>query len=319
MAKVEKYLKRIIGADVKLKPLRNKPSLPLYISEGFKFFCADILEKEVIVLQPQNDDDFTPDQLQKISIVVGNAANKIVIYLFKTMLSYNRQRMMQRRLNFIVVDKVVFIPSLLIDVQPMAKVEYKKAEMLTPLAQLMVLYHLLRQSLEGLTVRQLSERFNATYITASRAFRSMKELALCEETYDKEQKLHFTCKGRQLWENAKRVMSTPVLKTIPLDEEIRGEGVYVSNINAMAEYTMLNDDRKHYYAMKEVTYKKLFKTKATDDGENVIESFRYDPAYLTDNSIIDPLSLYLEMRDNSDDRIQIELEQLIDNIKWLEE
>jgi DNA-binding MarR family transcriptional regulator len=201
----------------------------------------------------------------------------------------------------------------------MAKVKHKKAESLSPLAQLMVLFQLQRQSLEGFTVRQLAEKFNTTYITANRAFRCMKELGLCEETPDKELKLHFTSKGRELWEKAKRKMTSPVLRTFPVDGEISGEGVYVSNIDAMAEYTMLNDENVRYYAMTEGTFKALFKAKVSDYGENVFELFRYDPACLTDNDIIDPLSLYLEMRDNADDRIQIELEQLIENIKWLEE
>ncbi|MCK9156678.1 MAG: hypothetical protein M0P12_11350 [Paludibacteraceae bacterium] len=317
MQMVEGYLKRFIGENVKIVSIRNKLSLPLYISEGFKFFTAEILGRKVLMTQPHKDDDFTPEQLRKINVILDDVVSEVVIFVFGAMPVYNRQRLMQRRLNFIVLDKVIYIPSLLLDVQPVAKMKPKKFEVLTPLAQLIVLYHLQKQSLDGYTTHSLAEKFNTTYITASRAFRSIKELGLIKEIAEKEKTLLFVYDGRQLWEKSLPAMTSPVVQTVSLDEEIIGEGVYISNINALAEYTMLNDESAQYYAMTEAVYQKNYKQEVSGYGDNRIEIFKYDPTYLANGGIIDPLSLYLELRDNKDDRIQIELEQLIKSFQWL--
>ena len=51
----------------------------------------------------------------------------------------------------------------------------------------------------------------------------------------------------------------------------------------------------------------------------MIEVWRYDPDLLAKNGVIDPLSLYLSIRANDDERIQIELKDLMNSIKWLED
>ena len=51
-------------------------------------------------------------------------------------------------------------------------------------------------------------------------------------------------------------------------------------------------------------------------GENKIEIWRYSPFFLTKGHYVDKLSLYLSLKNNDDERIQIELENLINDIKW---
>jgi len=51
-------------------------------------------------------------------------------------------------------------------------------------------------------------------------------------------------------------------------------------------------------------------------GENTVQVWRYDPHILSENGKVDKLSLYLSLRDNADDRIQIELENMLNEIKW---
>jgi hypothetical protein len=51
-------------------------------------------------------------------------------------------------------------------------------------------------------------------------------------------------------------------------------------------------------------------------GENVIEIWRYNPSILSKSGIVDRLSLYLSLKDSKDERIQIELDNMINEIKW---
>jgi hypothetical protein len=56
----------------------------------------------------------------------------------------------------------------------------------------------------------------------------------------------------------------------------------------------------------------------TKFGDVRIEIWRYNPQLLTDTDIADPLSVYFSLKENQDERIQIELEHLINEKSWLE-
>jgi hypothetical protein len=51
-------------------------------------------------------------------------------------------------------------------------------------------------------------------------------------------------------------------------------------------------------------------------GEHVVEVWRYDPKLLGNNNIVDILSLYLSLRDTSDERVHKEINQLMKDKQW---
>lgn len=51
-------------------------------------------------------------------------------------------------------------------------------------------------------------------------------------------------------------------------------------------------------------------------GENEIQVWKYNPKMLSTEGVVDKLSLYLSLKDNEDERIQIELERLINEMPW---
>jgi hypothetical protein len=50
------------------------------------------------------------------------------------------------------------------------------------------------------------------------------------------------------------------------------------------------------------------------DGTNYIELWKYNPEILLKDRFVDPLSLYLFFKDSKEQRIEIELEKLINKI-----
>ena len=79
---------------------------------------------------------------------------------------------------------------------------------------------------------------------------------------------------------------------------------------------MLNDEGRQYFAFSRNRFKETGIRTDKQYGINVIEIWRYDPLPLSLDGNVDKLSLYLSMRNNQDERIQIELEQLIDTMIW---
>ena len=51
-------------------------------------------------------------------------------------------------------------------------------------------------------------------------------------------------------------------------------------------------------------------------GDIKVEVWKYSPALLSENGIVDKLSLYLCMKDSDDERVQLECDTLIKGMKW---
>ena len=57
------------------------------------------------------------------------------------------------------------------------------------------------------------------------------------------------------------------------------------------------------------------------EGRYALEVWKYNPLALVDELpndgiVVDPLSLYLSMQDNRDERIEMALDQIIENFIW---
>jgi hypothetical protein len=87
--------------------------------------------------------------------------------------------------------------------------------------------------------------------------------------------------------------------------------------SAIAKQTMLNDSIFCCYAvvgkqnLQELPY-------AMDANADVIvELWKYDPALLSKNGMVDPLSLAMSFEDEEDERVQDAIEELLDTL-WEE-
>jgi hypothetical protein len=98
-----------------------------------------------------------------------------------------------------------------------------------------------------------------------------------------------------------------------------------SNASALPEYTDMNPSKQDYYALDKNDYATLkndpdFNSNLFED-RYCIEIWKYNPSLLSEiaepeEHVIDPLSLYLSLRDEQDERIEMALEQIIEKFIW---
>ncbi|MBQ3799693.1 MAG: hypothetical protein II837_05290, partial [Treponema sp.] len=186
------------------------------------------------------------------------------------------------------------------------------AQVLTPVAQYVLLWQLQRGTLEGLSVRELSEVLPQSYLTLSRAVTVLEDVGLCKCKRDGKSKLlHFTWQGKELWEQAQRVLSSPV-SFVWYCDALDAEGP-VAGINALAHYTHLNPETRQTYALSSAQFKDMNPLRVNHtDGDYRIEIWKYPP--LDGSGYVDRLSLALSLRGNNDERIQKEVELMLETI-----
>ena len=322
MNDLTKYLYSTLGVETEIislgKPLFQQ--LPLYITATFKVKETSIYEQRICLLIAKNSDNFqTPDQLFKQMVFVNKKLGFPVLYVFGKVVSYNIKRMIQKGINFIIPGKQLFIPALVMDLRKMPKTIPQSAVRFTPLAQFLLLYHLQKERLDNITAKQLTDKFMQPYRSISRAVNNLKELEICHLTGGKEKHLQFAKKGKELWKQAQVFLLNPVERILFTDRTLDDKQACLSNINALAHFTMINDENKRYFAIVKTDAKNIVEDINKYAGDNMIELWRYNPYPLSEDGFVDKLSLFLLLKDDTNERVQIELDKMINQMQWLEE
>lgn len=319
MDKLQTYFKEALGIEVKLIPLpkdeQNK--LPLYLRNKLK--TCEILGRDLIFAIQTNEANFTPEQYQKQSDIIENTLEKNVVFVFENMELYNRKRLIQKKVAFIVPGRQMYIPFLLIELREFNKTQTKKTEKLFPAAQCLLFYYLLGNKVTGMNFKMLAEKLNYGKMTITRAANTLTELNLCKIEGGKDKTLIFEKDKPQLWKDAITYLIIPFDKQVYTDDAVDPAIIFKTDITALAHYTNIAANGKLCYAVSQLSYKNLLEMKnirldKNGVGNTCLQIWKYDPGILTSDNFVDPLSLYMTFTNYEDERVQGELYKFLDNL-----
>ena len=209
----------------------------------------------------------------------------------------------------------MFIPSLLLDLTIVNIAnEESKNDTITPLTQCLLLYHLETESLSGRTSYELADKLSVSYASINRALRWLVSKDLIKLEGVKTKTLQIDLSDRELWNKALPLLVSPIEQLYYTDALL--EGQMISGVNALSSYTMLNEESKQCCAISKKEFMALDIATDKQFGQNEIQVWKYNPRMLSSSRVVDKLSLYLSLKDNEDERIQIELERLINEMPW---
>lgn len=316
--RVATYCKKMSGQDMALKAMDKVQlgKLPIAITGNYTCCEAMLMDVPILLLAIQNE-SYTPKLLQKHQQIVTRLMGFHTVFAMENVASYHVSRMIDARINFIIPDKMIYIPSLLVNLKEMKDGRKLEEEVMPSMAQCILLYHLQRESLNGWTTRQLAGKFRTSYASMNRALRWLNVKDLVGLEGKKEKTLFIKYKGKELWKKVSPLMLSPVDRVLYTDERFAEKPD--AGESALEKLTMIvSPERPSKAVSKEwaLEHKQLLNK---FDGDYQVEVWRYDPCLLDNNHIIDPLSLYLSLQTSDDERIRIELKNLISNVTWLED
>lgn len=318
-----KYLADTFGKEIQVQPVNKQfiGKLPYYITHAYRLWTAELFQQKVCFAEEQGEEHFTPAQYKRQMDVIQTSLGIPTILILPGIEAYNRNRLMQQGINLIFENKQMFLPGFLTFLNDNLKPAVSPIKNLQPMAQCLLLFHLQKQKLDGFTFKQIADLLQYPYLTINRAIDNLKNLGLCILEGNKTKTIRFASDGRELWEQALPLLTNPVKKAGYINEPIPKEMLAKTNINALAHYTRINDEARTYKAIAIDIFRELHKAgkigiQSDYDGDFFIEQWKYDPRILATDGFIDRLSLYLIFKDDPDDRIQIELEQMMKGIKW---
>jgi DNA-binding MarR family transcriptional regulator len=319
------YIKQTVGISVSVPLYKDALKLPFVLRDYFEFYSTKIMDHVVILMVPKTADEFTPSEIGKHIGRVREAVGRSgVVFMDRSISLQKRNRLIMNKVPFIVPGNQMYLPELMIDLREHFKaaslLEFKK---MLPSSQAVVLYIINNPLKNPVTPSAFAALLGYTKTTMTKVIKELLALEIITVAKDGRCKLiGFDTDPEKTWNKSLPYFGSPVYLTISIKKLPKGIKAFLSGESALSDNSMLGAPLKKVYAIGKNEFTKHEKTIMSDqqlwadEGNIKLQVWQYEPALLTDNKVVDKFSLYLSLRHNEDDRVQISLDEMIGEINW---
>ncbi|MEN9436035.1 MAG: hypothetical protein RIR09_690 [Pseudomonadota bacterium] len=324
---VLRYLHEILGIDVPgVRSWARANELPYFLRDAFQFSELDLLGQPVVLAIARGEAKPSLSNVRAWLGKVSAIAGKPAVYVTDAMASYERRRLIEQKVPFIVPGNQLYLPDLGLDLR-----EYFRQRAaatgaaLSPSAQALLITALLRQPWQpdwqpSTDVAALGY----TPMTLSRAVKELSAAGLASAyTVGRARWLRMELAPAQVWERATPVLRTPVKRTVwvAAPEGAAPQPSRMAGLSALARYSMLTEPKWPVYAMTINEWKAAMDVgvRALPEPEARAQEWQiwsYSPALVPGAKSVDPLSLSLSLQESADERIQLALDEVRGQLPW---
>jgi len=319
------YLSDVLGLEVEEGRYQPPPSLPQFLRQRYAFSTLTAEGRRFLVVRPREANSVRPAALEKHLRRVPLEDVEGVCVLAISLPRYVRKRLVERRIPFVVPGVQVYWPALGLIVHPReARPMPAEVDHLRPASQAVVLLALTGRLTGEVALQELADTLGYSAMTLSRAISEIAAAGIGAVVSQRGRKrvLRFESAGRDLWQRARPKMRNPVAKVITLPEQsIRRESLPLAGESALAARSMLAPPAIPVVAIAQKGWQCLRRqgvepVALADAGTCQVEVWRYDPALFSEGRCVDVFSLYLSLQQESDERVQGALDELIEGYEW---
>ena len=362
------YVESVLGLKLRLKPWEHVKILPYALRDRYEFFVTEILGGRCLILKerPQREASVADvaKHMQAINKLLAKKSpetSDLMVFVTDTLPSYDRKRLVEKGVQFIVPGNQLYLPALGMDLREYYRQRLEKPQVLSPATQSMLIQFLIKgwQS-RLLTTRSTFEKsFTYAKMTVTRAIKELTDLDIVQPGKEMgEAAIFFHLPPKETWEMAKDYMRTPVKKTLWLNAipEAFETPMLLAGEAALAERSLLAGPKVPCFAMTTAQFEHIRELAQSERRQKVntayeveigfwgstsktakskfettfpyfevpqnhaaccIQFWSYDPLHSNmATGTVDPFSLYLSLKDDHDDRVQMCLDEMMENVKW---
>ena len=317
----EHYLKENIDEQLTIRPWLKKNNFPVFLRDSYNFYEMTILGTRCILLEVV-DEMPNINQLQKHIKQVKNLTDCQIVLYYKDITRYRRKSLIENRISFVIEDGQMYLPFLGLDLKKAQEhVEDKMISFTTP-AQIAYLYFLYHKE-EVLNTTEFAKKLGFNKMTASRALNDLYRANLItyeiggmtgrSKEYKRIQDPDYFLRGREY-------LKTPVRKIIYTNT--KPLTAFTAGLEALAELSMINPPGHPIMAIDINKLNKeqveIIKNKdlIKDTRPVELELWDYDPGLFSYDGYVDLLSLYASLKEESDERVEQALEEVLRGEPW---
>lgn len=308
------YLDKVLGIEVTYENAEFK-HLPNFIITRYRLQMTFLNGRKVIFLYPKTE-------LEPIGVLKKHIAriqkneNSPVVLVTKEISFRQKEYLIREKIPFIVEGKQIYLPFMALYLQERCSAEKQLREAILPSAQ-MLLLHFIYGGAQELSTSQAAKDLELTPTSISRASKQLEKMGLLQIKKMGVQRILWSEDSpKTLFEKAEGKLVNPIKRTVYIPKELVGADLLESGYSALAECSMLNAPNVKCYATDKISQWKDVMTNNLQDSQLqvAVEMWRYDPRKLSADHVVDDLSLALALRENTDERVEEAVEEMLNGI-----
>ena len=325
-AAVRAYLHETLGIAPEVKPWPGAGKLPYFLQDALEVRELTLLDRPILLAIDKQPGKPSLAQVRSQMDKLRQLAELPVVYVRSSLASYERKRLIEQKVAFLVPGNQLYLPDLGIDLREYFRKPPAAADTaLSPATQAMLITVLLRrpQRAEWQPAEVVSE-LGYTAMTLSRVVKEITASGIATvRTEGRARWLHTELTAAQTWERAKPLLRNPIKRRVWIRPSSQWEPpqVRLAGLSALARHSMLAEPQWTTYAVSPAQWKA-----ATQAGIDLLpehvpgacewELWHYDPALVPDCESVDPLSLTLSLQGHTDERVQLAIDELKGSFPW---
>jgi DNA-binding MarR family transcriptional regulator len=291
--------------------------------DEYDLYRTSIHHKKYVLLVPRADKEISPATVRKHIDMVKERLHEEVVFICPLVSSYNRRRLIEYKVPFVVPGNQMYLPDLMIDLREHFLSEQKTKSKFSPSTQAVILSILYHFRMQPFIPSQLAKKLGYSNMAMTRSFDEIESAGLGRINLEGRQRwLRIQTDRRPFWEKTLPYLKTPVRQTIWLGMMPDQLRQVQAGQTALSHYSMLAPSKYVTFAVEKKdwdSYRRqhdIEELKFKEDADFQLQIWSYPPGLFAEEGIADKFSLYLSLNENPDERIQAALEAMMETIAW---
>lgn len=326
---IQSYFELIFGVRPEIKRWVKSKQLPFYLLDEYTFDTVTLFGREILVLLAHEPFENSA-KIRKHLDILKKTVDHPILYATGALKSFERKRLIESGVEFVVPGNQLFAPQLGLDLREFYRSRPLEKNAMSPASQALLIAAIIRGWDEGYLFRgvELADLDQYSKMTTSRAMKEFQSFGLIEPAIsEKSARWRFVASPKIIWEKALPMMQSPVKRVVfsdwpPLIQRTAG-------LSALSNASLLDEPPIPVIAFTkdgwdlEVRRSGRKEIGQFDNALFEIEIWSYSPDHIrgetcvpVSSESVDPLSLFLSLRDVADERVQISLDEMMEKIEW---
>ena len=318
-----RYMKETVNIRVHPEMWDGEGGLPVFLRDLYDFFQVSILGTYCLVMVPKPGAQPTPALIRKHILQVEKQWEDEVIYASRDVSAYNRKRLIEQKVSFVIPWNQMYLVPLGIDLREHFKKPREEKAIWRPSTQAAFLSAILQGPLQGLTPKELADRLGYTPMSMTRAYNELEMADLGQVNMEGRLRiLRLNTDRYMLWEKALQFLQSPVKRHMWVKFSSSECSGVKSGLSALAEYSALSSPSNPVVALDTKEWKQLHHHNRVtvlpvqEPEACLLEIWSYSPRLFAEGGIVDRFSLYLSLRATDDERVAAALDEMMEKVVW---
>ena len=316
---MKEQLEQYFGCEVKIREYKNKLSLPIFMTIR-DIAMVEIYGVNVAIVDVVKEAELSVAAMKKQKAKYEEALQCPVAYKVALNSVSMRNALVKNGVSFVDLPGNVFLPFMGIVLQDVYKKQFVKVDKMMPATQMVFLELLYMNDEESALKSEVANKLNLTKTSITRATAQLEEMGLIQQIKSgTEISIQRNCSRKEYYYNAKKYLINPVQKVITIMRQEATFESFDAGETALSQLSELNPPRIEecaiYKGEEVIDQLEIVDSRYVDKDDCLnVQLWKYNPSYFAREGRVDLVSLTCTFKGNEDERIEMCIEELLEEL-----